>query len=586
MSNSETDNDDSSQVNMHDQYQVLERIKQQQSFSMAVFGGLLAAACSAIVWAVVTVIIEYQIGWMAIGLGLCVGLSVRFFGRGLGRHYAYLGAALSLLGCVAGNVLSLIGFIAQNEKIGYFIALHQVRLSYLVEVFPKTVQPMDFLFYAIAVYEGYRFSEIRSITSGTEDAAVSETAPNVSFLRSRKALLIGGYSLFTVFMYATTFFASGFVTYYSDDGVKVSEGYYKNGKYQDLWTFFHPNGQIASTQYYKKGKVDSLCTWFDENGKLIKRGMYKCGLFHGKWETFYADSINKISDEGNYQNDRQQGKWVYWFPDGTKYKECFYNRDLLDSLYTEWHPNGNKYVEGFYEKNCRNGRWVQWDSSGRTVEELDYTNDTVHIITCYSNTGACCVKEGDGIYVSFHPNGQMSYSGQVKNGIRTGIWKAWYANGKIKEEILWDNHVPKMISCWTEDEKQQVTNGNGEYIARHENDTIAAQGSYKDSLQNGHWQYWYDTGEKFWTVMYRNGQQHGELKYYYISGGISSAGYMKNGKQVGDWEWYHENGQLSSKVSYSEGLKEGRQGFYDDDGIKIKEEHYKKGELQKEKILL
>lgn len=52
--------------------------------------------------------------------------------------------------------------------------------------------------------------------------------------------------------------------------VLVSEGYYKFGQKDSLWTFYYPNGVVASKGYYKEdNKVE---TWenFSEDGAIIE----------------------------------------------------------------------------------------------------------------------------------------------------------------------------------------------------------------------------------------------------------------------------------------------------------------------------
>jgi len=139
---------------------ILANLKSQQNIFAAVGGGLISAIVGAVIWAAVTVVTKYQIGWMAMGLGVIVGLAVRKYGKGISRSYGFIGAALSLVGCLLGNLLSYGGFVAQQQG----IPLIQTELMLLsnplaaVELLKATFEPMDVLFYGIAVYEGYRFS--------------------------------------------------------------------------------------------------------------------------------------------------------------------------------------------------------------------------------------------------------------------------------------------------------------------------------------------------------------------------------------------------------------------------------------------
>ena len=124
---------------------------------LAGFGGLAAAFAGAVIWALVTVTTKHQIGWMAVGVGLLVGLAVRL-AKG-GKAFAILGGFLALFGCVLGNLLSCVAFAATQEHISIFAALANVDYSKAALVMWDDFLSGSFLFYAIAVYEGYRFSK-------------------------------------------------------------------------------------------------------------------------------------------------------------------------------------------------------------------------------------------------------------------------------------------------------------------------------------------------------------------------------------------------------------------------------------------
>ena len=126
----------------------------------ALGAGLVAALAGAIVWAVITVATQMQIGFMAVGVGFLVAWAVRRFGQGAHPVYGVLGAALALLGCVAGNLLSACSFLATSQGKGLMeilglVAAHPAVAGRLLEA---TFSGMDLLFYAIAVYEGFKLS--------------------------------------------------------------------------------------------------------------------------------------------------------------------------------------------------------------------------------------------------------------------------------------------------------------------------------------------------------------------------------------------------------------------------------------------
>jgi hypothetical protein len=130
----------------------------EQNFGLAIPAGIGAAVLGAVVWAIVTVATEMQLGLMAIAVGFIVGRAIRAVGHGVEPKFGYLGAACALLGCVAGNVLSAIGFYAKLRGIGYVEALGNLDMALLTKLVSTFSQTMDLLFYAIAIYEGYKFS--------------------------------------------------------------------------------------------------------------------------------------------------------------------------------------------------------------------------------------------------------------------------------------------------------------------------------------------------------------------------------------------------------------------------------------------
>jgi hypothetical protein len=65
---------------------------------------------------------------------------------------------LSLLGCVAGNLLTACIIISTHQHIPFVQLVSRLNPEIVIELIKATFNPMDLLFYGIAVYEGYRFS--------------------------------------------------------------------------------------------------------------------------------------------------------------------------------------------------------------------------------------------------------------------------------------------------------------------------------------------------------------------------------------------------------------------------------------------
>lgn len=131
----------------------------EQSLPKALAAGAAAALVGALLWALVTFVTEYQIGWMAVGVGFLVGYAVRF-GKGTTQIFNITGAVLALLGCVMGNVFMIIAFAAKGADLSVFEVASRIEIGLLANLMMETFSPMDILFYGIAVYEGWRFSTL------------------------------------------------------------------------------------------------------------------------------------------------------------------------------------------------------------------------------------------------------------------------------------------------------------------------------------------------------------------------------------------------------------------------------------------
>lgn len=143
----------------------LEDLRSQQSLLRGFAGGLISAMIGSAVWAVITVLTEYQNSWMAMGLGVLVGLGVRKYGKGLRPAFGIAAAFLAFAGTVVGNVLSCGAAAAKAQGLPLFAA----ELDLLTNPFAAGqalvdwFSPIDVAFYIFAIVAAYGFS-FREVT--------------------------------------------------------------------------------------------------------------------------------------------------------------------------------------------------------------------------------------------------------------------------------------------------------------------------------------------------------------------------------------------------------------------------------------
>jgi hypothetical protein len=65
---------------------------------------------------------------------------------------------MALFGCLLGNIFTVCYLISTTEKLGFFEVLSRLNPMIIADLLKAIFSPMDLLFYAIAVYEGYKLS--------------------------------------------------------------------------------------------------------------------------------------------------------------------------------------------------------------------------------------------------------------------------------------------------------------------------------------------------------------------------------------------------------------------------------------------
>ncbi len=143
---------------MMDNSSAIESMDFDSNYTLGLVAGSVAMFIGAVIWGVITYFTEYQIGYMAIGVGFLVGFAFRFFGKGHSLVYGISSAILALIGCVLGNLLFYVGAIARAESASFIDVLFFLITNPLavLEIFTVSFDVRDLLFYGIAAYVGFK----------------------------------------------------------------------------------------------------------------------------------------------------------------------------------------------------------------------------------------------------------------------------------------------------------------------------------------------------------------------------------------------------------------------------------------------
>jgi len=138
--------------------QQIEKIQSEQSLTRAIWSGLIIGVIGAFIWGLITVALNMQIGIMGIALGALVGITIRFFGKGMNPSFGIAGAIIAVASCFLGNFFSIIGYISNYENLGFLETILLFDYTQLIPVMTESFGLMDILFYLIAASAGFKYS--------------------------------------------------------------------------------------------------------------------------------------------------------------------------------------------------------------------------------------------------------------------------------------------------------------------------------------------------------------------------------------------------------------------------------------------
>ncbi|MCX7862290.1 MAG: toxin-antitoxin system YwqK family antitoxin [Bacteroidales bacterium] len=141
-----------------------------------------------------------------------------------------------------------------------------------------------------------------------------------------------------------------------------------------------------------------------------------------------------------------------------------------------------------------------------------------------------------GYWIIYEKN-LKSEEGRFDHGVRIGVWKGYYPNGKIKHEITYQNGKP---------------NGYAKFY--YENGNISEEGIWKENKWVGDYKYYHPNGNIAYEWKYsETGKRTGVQKYYHENGKLMIEGEWKEGKESGTIKEYDNNGKLIAEKTFNDG---------------------------------
>ena len=216
------------------------------------------------------------------------------------------------------------------------------------------------------------------------------------------------------------------ISYWEDGFTIMRKGIYLDSIPIGAHYFYNREGKPEKRINYNtngvrigEGAVDEnenrIGQWnnYFETGELRSSGMYVNDRQHGEWH-FYSQNGHK-EQTGNINNGIFEGEWRWFFPSGNVFREEMYIRGRRHGLCVQYSDSASVVVKGEYIENERDGFWIE--HVGDIREEGNYS------------TG---LKEG--VWKSFHKDGQIYHTGNFLQGNPDGRHLFYYPDGTIKEE--------------------------------------------------------------------------------------------------------------------------------------------------------
>ena len=90
---------------------------------------------------------------------------------------------------------------------------------------------------------------------------------------------------------------------------------------------YHINGEVKIEGGFKDDMFDGPWTYYDERGVLVGEGSFK----EGAGDLIFYDKNGHKARLTHYEQNKKDGKEIYYHPDGTVYQEIIYKQDRIVS---------------------------------------------------------------------------------------------------------------------------------------------------------------------------------------------------------------------------------------------------------------
>jgi hypothetical protein len=132
-------------------YELAEKLISEQNFAGAVIAGAVATLLAAVAYGITVASWPFSYGFAAAGIGVVIGFSMQFVGRGISMKFAVMATAYTIAGCLLGNLFRTIMERVRGTDASPIDILRNNSLSTLAEWSVSYVSLVDLVYWFIAV---------------------------------------------------------------------------------------------------------------------------------------------------------------------------------------------------------------------------------------------------------------------------------------------------------------------------------------------------------------------------------------------------------------------------------------------------
>ncbi len=133
-------------------FAIAARLVSEQNFAAAVIAGAVAAVLAAVAYGITVARWPFTYGFAAAAIGIVVGLSMQFLGRGISTKFAVVAAVYTILGCALGAISRVLIEFAKAASSSPVDVLRDSSISTLVERAVAFTSPIILVYWFVAVF--------------------------------------------------------------------------------------------------------------------------------------------------------------------------------------------------------------------------------------------------------------------------------------------------------------------------------------------------------------------------------------------------------------------------------------------------